>query len=114
MTKVSVKDDKLAVEIHGWDKLWCLKSRLEIPVEHVTDVRRSDETIPIGGVRTLGTYLPGIITAGTFLQESHLVFWNVHDPEKAIAVDLRDEQYSRLVLEVADPAETIRALYRAL
>ena len=113
MTKVNVTDGKLAIDIQGWDKLWSMTSRLEFPLEHVMDVRSAEDD-PVGGVRMLGTHLPGLITAGTFLQEGHRVFWNVHDPAKAIAVDLRDEDYSRLIIEVADPAETIRALLRAL
>ena len=113
MTKVSVTDDKLAIEIQGWDKFWSMTSRLEIPLEHVLDVRPADDD-QAGGVRALGTYLPGVITAGSFLQEGRWVFWNVHDPGKAIAVDLLDEHYSRLIIEVADPAETIGAIKHAL
>jgi hypothetical protein len=112
VTKVSVTDGKLAIEVQGWDRLWSLTSRLEIPLEHVIDVRPADEHV--GGLRVLGTCVPGVITAGTFLQEGRWVFWNVHDPAKAIAVDLRDERYSQLIIEVADPAETISALQRAL
>jgi len=32
-----------------------------------------------------------------------LVFWDVHDPDKAVGIELRDERYARLVIEVADP-----------
>jgi hypothetical protein len=112
VTKASVTEGKLAIEVQGWDRLWSMTSRLEIPLEHVMDVRPADDSV--GGVRTLGTYIPGVITSGTFLQEGNWVFWNVHDPAKAIAVDLRDEHYSKLIIEVADPAETIRALHHAI
>lgn len=112
VTELRVLEGKLAIEVQGWDKLWCMKSRLEFPLEHVIGVRPADD--PVGGLRTLGTHIPGVITAGTFLQEGNRVFWNVRDPAKAIAVDLREERYSKLVVEVADPAETIRALHHAI
>ena len=112
MTEVIVTDGKLVIEVQGWDKLWSMTSRLEIPLENVIDVRPADDQV--GGVRMLGTCVPGVVTAGTFLQEGSWVFWDVHDPAKAIAVDLRDERYSKLIIEVADPAATIRALRRAL
>ena len=112
MTEVIVNDGLLVVEVQGWDKLWSLKSRLEIPLENVVDVRPADEWA--GGVRLLGTHVPGVITAGTFLQEGSWVFWDIHDPAKAIAVDLRDERYSKLIIEVANPAETISAIKEAL
>jgi hypothetical protein len=118
VTKVSVTDGKLAVQVQGWDKLWSLTSRLEIPLEHVMDVRPADDHevigLLVGGIRALGTHVPGVITAGTFLRDGSCVFWDVYDPAKAIAVDLRDERYSKLIIEVADPAETISALRHAL
>ena len=112
MTTVSVADDTVVIAVHGWDKLWSLTSRLEIPLEHIIDVRRAADQVE--GIRTLGTRVPGVITAGTFLQEDGLVFWDVHDPTKAIAFNLHDERYCKLVIEVPDPAETISTLQGAL
>jgi hypothetical protein len=112
MTKVSVTEGEVIIEVQGWDKLWSLKSRLEIPLEHVVDVRLADE--PIEGIRAPGTYIPGVITAGTFVLQGNCVFWDVHDPADAIAIDLRDESYSKLIIEVADPTEAISALKHAL
>ena len=43
-----------------------------------------------------------MITAGTFYQEAERVFWDVHHPEKAIAIRLHDERYQRLVVEVEE------------
>ena len=96
MTNVSITKGKLTIEVQGWDKLWSLTSRLEIPLEHVVDVRPVDDQEildVVGGIRAPGTYVSGVITAGTFLQEGSWVFWDVHDPAKAIAVDLRDELF---------------------
>ncbi len=55
-----------------------------------------------------------MITAGTFHQIDGKVFWNVHDPEKAIAVDLRDEDFSSLVIEVPDPDASMLEIDRAI
>jgi hypothetical protein len=112
VTKVSITDSALTIEVQGWDKLWSLTSRLEIPLEHVIDVRPADDQVE--GIRMPGTHIPGVITAGTFVQEGNSVFWDVHDPTKAIALDLRDERYSKLVIEVADPTATIDAVKHAL
>jgi len=38
----------------------------------------------------------------------------VHDPERAVAVLLRDERYVKLVVEVEDPRATVAALEAAL
>ena len=113
MTNVSIEDDKLVIEVQGWDKLWSLKSRLEIPLDHVRGVRSAAEE-RAGGIRAPGTYIPGVITAGTFHQHGAKVFWDVHNPAKAIAVDLQDERYSALVVEVADPDLAISQIQGAL
>jgi hypothetical protein len=42
------------------------------------------------------------------------VFWDVHDPEKAIVIRLEDERYSRLVIEVEDAPATATAIEGAI
>jgi hypothetical protein len=59
-------------------------------------------------------HIPGVIAAGTFYDMGEKVFWAVHDPERAIAIDLHDEDYSMLILEVADPDATIYDIRRAI
>jgi len=41
------------------------------------------------------------------------VFWDVHDPQKAIVIRLKDERYARLVIEVDDPPATVAAIEEA-
>jgi len=112
VTRVRIIDRTLTVEVQGWDKLWSMTSRLEIPLEHVIDVRPADDQVE--GIRAPGTHVAGVISAGTFVQEGSSVFWDVHDLAKAITLDLRDERYSKLVIEVADPTATIDAVKQAL
>ena len=54
--------------------------------------------------------MPGVITAGTFYQEGERVFWDVHDPESTVVIQLKDERYVRLVIEVDDPPATAAAI----
>ncbi|MGW6919051.1 hypothetical protein ACWGB8_35325 [Kitasatospora sp. NPDC054939] len=35
------------------------------------------------------------------------VFWDVKDPAKAVVIELADERYSRLVVEVSDPRAAV-------
>lgn len=113
MTQVTIENTTLVVEVQGLDKLWSMKSRLEIPLEHVRGVRiASDERA--SGFRAPGTRIPGVITAGTFYHDAKRVFWDVHDPAKAIAIDLHDDRYSTLIIEVADPAKTLKQIESSL
>ena len=113
MTKVTTSDDKLVVDVEGLDKLWAFKSRLEIPLNHISGVRSgADERAK--GIHAPGTHFPGVIAAGTFYQIGKKVFWDVHHSERAIAIDLHDDSYSTLVIEVADPEATIAEIQRAI
>ena len=116
MTEVEITGDALVVHVKGMDRLFSLKSRLEIPLPHVLGAE-VDPDVAQGwrkGLRAPGTHLPGVITAGTFYQEGDRIFWDVHDPEKTIVIRLEDERYARLVIEVEDPPATAAAIEGAI
>jgi hypothetical protein len=105
MVDLSVGDGKLILHVRGANKLWALKSSLEIPLEHVSAIR-ADSRIAHSwyhGIKMGGTNIPGVITAGTFYQDGMRVFWDVHNPANTVVIDLRDERYNELIIEVADP-----------
>jgi hypothetical protein len=54
-----------------------------------------------------GTNIPGVITAGTFYQHGKRVFWDVHNPENTVVIELRDNRYNELIIEVADPQAAV-------
>jgi hypothetical protein len=96
--------------------VWALRSRLEIPLKHIARVH-ADPDVTLGlfdRLKLAGAYLPGFFAAGTFWEDGGLVFWDVRDPTHAVVVDLKDETYHRLVVEVEDPARTVAVLSRAL
>ena len=66
------------------------------------------------GLRAPGTHIPGVLVAGTFHQDGERVFWDVHDAAKAVVIELADEKYQRLVIEVDDPRETAERIEQAL
>ncbi len=114
MVEVQISEGRLVLHVRGADQLWALKSTLEIPLEHIAGVR-ADPEVARGwwhGVRLPGTFIPGVITAGTFYQHGQRVFWDVHHPDNTIVIDLHDERYNELIVEVENPAaavETIQA-----
>jgi hypothetical protein len=116
MTEVELTEDTLVVHVQGMDRLWALKSRLEIPLHHVLGAEVDPEAAQgwRKGIRAPGTHVPGVLTAGTFYQEGERVFWDVHDPEKSVVIRLRDERYARLVIEVEDPSSTAAAIQEAI
>jgi hypothetical protein len=117
MVEVQIADGQLVVEVQGWDKLWALKSRLEIPLAHVRAARMDLEAARgwFHGLRLPGTEIPGVITAGTFYQAGEFVFFDVHDPDRTVVIELSDdERYKRLIVEVEHPDQTVAIIQRAI
>jgi hypothetical protein len=104
MVRLTIADATLEVEVEGLDKLWSLRSVLRIPLAHVRNAHATPDVARrwFDGIKLAGSYVPGVITAGTFHQDGGLVFWDVHHPENAIAIELEHEQYRQLIVEVAD------------
>ena len=116
MVDLSTAEGKLTLHVRGANKLWAFKSSLEIPLVHIAGVR-ADPEVARGwyhGIRMPGTNVPGVITAGTFYQDGKRVFWDVQHPEKTIVIDLHDERYNELVVEVDDPDAAFRFIQNAL
>ena len=75
MVDINVENGRVHFDVQGWDKLWALRSRLEIPIEHIRTVR-SDPEAAKGwwhGLRLAGTQMPGLLTVGTFYQDGDAV-----------------------------------------
>lgn len=116
MVDLTVAEGKLILNVRGADKLWAFKSSLEIPLGHIAGVR-ADAEIARGwwhGLRMPGTNVPGVITAGTFYRDGKRAFWDVHNPENAIVIDLHDEGFNQLVVEVADPKIAVNQILDAV
>ena len=124
MVELSVVDDQLILNVKGWDKLWSFRSTIEVPLRKVRDVRAiaSQEELkeifkPLGvGFRFPGTALPGVITAGTFyFTRGGKAFIDVHHPaDDVILIELEDEKFNRIIVDVENAAEVAATVRDAL
>ena len=108
MARVLINGTELVVEVEGVDKILAFKSRIVIPLRHVRGAT-ADPGIAREpkGRRSPGTHVPRLVVAGTFHQEGDRIFWDVRDPSKAIVIELEDERFRRLVVEVENPRATV-------
>lgn len=113
MVRIEREDGNFIFEIVGLHKLWTLTSKLTIPSAHVVDAYPNEQRLDfIPGLRMPGTHIPGLITAGTYKLEDGTIFCDVVNHDKSIVVELRDEHFRILVIEVEEPLESIRFLMR--
>lgn len=116
MVDLTITSGNLVMNVLGADKLWAFKSSMEIPLQHVAGIRADPEIARSGwkGWRIPGTSIPGVITAGTYYKDGKRVFWDVHGGANAVVIDLREERYNQLVVEVADPNAAVGLLKGAI
>jgi len=115
MARVRIDGSDLVVVMEGLDKLWAFKGSLTIPLANVRGAT-ADPGIAADpkGVRAPGSHVPGVIVAGTFHQDGEKVFWDVRDASKAVVIELADEKYTRLVVQVEDPRATVALVENAV
>jgi hypothetical protein len=113
---VEVNGDTLTVRVTGLDQALAFKHSVEVPLEHVAGIDQDTAEAArwFHGLKLPGTNLPGVVTAGSYLRAGEWSFWDVHDPNQAVVIRLKDEHYARLVVGVDDPAATIGLVRKAL
>jgi hypothetical protein len=109
---VTIEGDRAVFNVEGLDKLWALRSRLEIPLAHILGAQHDPESVGRWwhGLKVFGTDIPGLFAAGTFYYQGELVFWDVRSPERTVIVSLDHERYKKLIIEVADPEAVVALL----
>ncbi len=116
MVEVTLHGEHIHLEVKGLDKLWTFTGHLDIPVAHIRALR-ADPALARdwhAGIRAPGTSIPGVIRAGSFYQDDKRVFWDVHDPNNTIVIELHDERYDALIVEVADPQAAVEKIEYAM
>ncbi|MGI4835717.1 MAG: hypothetical protein ACRYFK_19855 [Janthinobacterium lividum] len=114
MVSIQQEEDAIVFTVEGWHKLWALRSELRIPRAHIKDAWRDPAAGHELGWRMPGTHIPGILRAGTFYLGSSPsgkpTFFDVQHASNTVVVELADEHYNRLIIEVADPDAVVAAL----
>ena len=120
MTTVEIQDGRLIARIQGLDQVLAFKSELSIPLAHVKgaaesppDVRRRWRN-PLR-IRLLGSDMPYVVMAGSFVfLDGEHAFWDVHDPDRTVVIELDHEKFAKLVLEAEDPRAAAAAINAAV
>lgn len=100
MNVVTIADKSVDIEVSGMDKLWSFKSRIEIPRNSIDKVYLRPKELKPPRLRIAGLRIPNLIVAGTYRGSGRKEFWNTHRCRECIVFDLRDFDYTRVVIEV--------------
>lgn len=113
MVSINLADNELTFTINGLHKLLALKSKIQVNKVNVVKAYQDiNELEGYKGLRFPGTGFPFVIHAGTFVKNKQRNFWDVlyAQRENAIIVELQNEKYNKLYIQVASPTETLAFL----
>ena len=115
MVEITIEGDALTLEVLGLHKIWALKSRLQIPLSSIRNIAIDPQLADKPrGLRAPGTYIPRMITAGTFYADKKRWFWDVTNPDNAIVIELEGEKYQMVIVEVEKPNKVVAQIKAAL
>jgi hypothetical protein len=115
MVDIKISGDHLDVEFIGWSKLWALRSRLEIPIASIKEVR-ADGNIPKGYyIRAFGTGIRRMIRAGIFTDFKRWAFFDLRaDRVNVVIMKLAGWKYDAVALQVKDARASVEMICSAL
>jgi hypothetical protein len=123
MVTVSIEHGVLHLQLSSLHKVLAMKGSLDLPLDSIESVELAAELARSGpdGMRNPGTSIPHLVNAGSFNSGVKRTFWDVHNPDRAIRIKLKsgmfaglEDRYDEVIVEVADPAETLRNIEAAL
>lgn len=115
MPTLELTDRELIVHLGFWEKLAALHASIRVPL---ANVRGATDDEGYGGadmgLRAPGTYLPGVIAAGTYHKKGDRQFVYISGKAHPVVIELANERFARIVVGVPDARATADKINAAL
>lgn len=104
MARIVIGAEHVQIELSLTDELLSLHGAFKIAFVHIRSA--TADPVPAALFRgfRVGTNLPGVKVAGTFLASDGASYYDFHDPTRCVTLELEHDRYRRVVVEV-DPGE---------
>jgi len=106
--KANISANNLEIHLSGLSVLWTLKKTISFPLKNVAGATYDPNAVSLPkGIRSPGLHIPRFKTAGSYSLNGERHFWHVSSGKNTVVIRLRNEKYSQLVIEVANPEELV-------
>ena len=107
MARIELGDRDVTLHLSPWDEVLALHGSMRVPYSHILSASADPvDAVAFRGIK-IGTNIPGVKVAGTFLTADGAIFYDFHDGQRCLTLQLDHERYRRVVVEVdsdQDPA----------
>ncbi len=94
-----IENGNLLIGLSFWEKVWGFHGSFRIPLSHIIGMKREIPVTSWKELRVPGSFIPGVIKAGTYFTPRGKEFWYVTRWGKQyITIELQNERYRRIVL----------------
>lgn len=104
--RLSIDKDQnlLNIELSNQERLWSFRwnKTLSIPLGHIRKISTETPEITWFELRAPGTFLPGVIKAGTYYNKQGRDFWYATRGKGFLVLELEQDKYRRVVLTLDD------------
>jgi hypothetical protein len=114
--KLYLESDRLTIELEWYEQFWAvmLERQLHIPLTNIDRVSTTEPQTTWMQVRAPGTFVPGVIKAGTYYSQGSKEFWYVTSDKNYLTLELQNESYRQIVLTIPDSLAWEERINRAL
>jgi hypothetical protein len=93
-------ESNLSIKFGIVEKILGMHGSFSIPLNDISEVHNRTPAQSFKELRIPGTFIPGLIKAGTYLTERGREFWYVTRKKKFLTVELKKGFYKRIILSV--------------
>ncbi|WP_017719692.1 hypothetical protein [Kamptonema formosum] len=99
---LSIAGNQFLIELEWFEQLlaFTFDKTFHIPLDRIERVTSDEPQSDWAEIRAPGTFLPGVIKAGTYYSKRGKEFWYVTRDKDYLTLELKDNPYKRIVLTV--------------
>lgn len=114
MVDFEITGTTVTVHVRGAHRVLSLCDHITFDLANIVSVEPAEIDLRPPWVRAPGVFFPGAIAAGTFRGKGRKEFWDTLFGGRAVRIELRGTDYTRLVVDVDDVDTALRSLRRAV
>lgn len=100
--QINIVDEKLQIEFTWKEQLLAARFHKlwEIPITHIKQVTTAEPQSSWKELRAPGSFIPGLIKAGTYYTNRGKEFWYVTKETNYLTIELQNESYKRIIINI--------------
>ncbi len=108
-----IMGNSVQIELEWYEQLWAftLDKTMEIPISEIELATTEEPMSNWAEIRAPGTFLPGVIKAGTYYTARGKEFWYVTGEKDYLTLVLKNEKpYRRIIITIDNSDDWVRRI----